>query len=792
MCPQCKFYIEKNGGCKHMTCQKCNHQFCWVCRSKWGSHNARSRKVLCAVHEINNKKFWGPNTPVRAATKAGALVLGVPAAAAAAAVAGTGLGAAVVLIKSGKGIRQLHRECKRKRKERKRAKLRETMGPTLTPARIGLSMKLIAGYHVLLIGFSNPKAMLARWARSHNAAALGGRWASNIGVHGRNRDGYMFYDLEIGGDCAGLSNLVYVHFEPPSLTRGHLLAQEGAPPRGEGEGGGGGWAADDLPAAMLRRVSGGTLPPFDTGLPRFDLVVVYDGGPRVSGGTLPRFDQSWAALPSSPSAEDRWPAGALSTPWFHREEGGERRRRRTWAGRLVVPGWGEGAPLFRTRMATVCAPSSEGGGGGPSGTGGGPRLRRRNSSRVLAGMGGYRPSSLSGSSTTSGRGSWSGIHDETWSEADSDIEEQEEGHTTMTTVLKNESEQNGGGHVSFHQKSKTSSGGTTNKDAQEEKNQNGCRLRVEQDEKSNTATCSFCNASQPHRCCGLVFHGKGSETDHDCNNKHSSESSLEDTISNAPPPENSFFFSDWSWAQGLTLMEEEQERGAAWVAGLNSNNTTVPITNDPGSVRSTSFRRATPCQPQTVPKEINRALPLNIIKQLHIGVPHDAVLNRIEREGIRKEEGQAWTLDDLFLEMDLEELKENETTCPGRHGLSEFPTPSPMWYCSRCYSKTGKQTGHPQGTIFYGCRTCDFDLCRVCYKELESAKARQEKTNDGQMAAVWSLDDVEEGDDGDEESGEDDDLLLEDAPFELLGVLIQKAIETTQWEVRSALVESGL
>jgi len=253
-----------------------------------------------------------------------------------------------------------------------------------------------------------------------------------------------------------------------------------------------------------------------------------------------------------------------------------------------------------------------------------------------------------------------------------------------------------------------------------------------------------------------------------------------------------FFFSDWSWAQGLTLMEEEQERGAAWVAGLNSNNTTVPITNDPGSVRSTSFRRATPCQPQRVPKEINRALPLNIIKQLHIGVPHDAVLNRIEREGIRKEEGQAWTLDDLFLEMDLEELKENETTCPGRHGLSEFPTPSPMWYCSRCYSKTGKQTGHPQGTIFYGCRTCDFDLCRVCYKELESAKARQEKTNDGQMAAVWSLDDVEEGDDGDEESGEDDDLLLEDAPFELLGVLIQKAIETTQWEVRSALVESGL
>ncbi|CAN0411220.1 unnamed protein product [Lampetra planeri] len=34
-CPSCHAQIEKNEGCLHMTCAKCNHSFCWRCLKAW-------------------------------------------------------------------------------------------------------------------------------------------------------------------------------------------------------------------------------------------------------------------------------------------------------------------------------------------------------------------------------------------------------------------------------------------------------------------------------------------------------------------------------------------------------------------------------------------------------------------------------------------------------------------------------------------------------------------------------------------------------------------------------------
>ena len=37
-CTNCSSTIEKNGGCNHMVCKKCRHEFCWVCMGPWKDH----------------------------------------------------------------------------------------------------------------------------------------------------------------------------------------------------------------------------------------------------------------------------------------------------------------------------------------------------------------------------------------------------------------------------------------------------------------------------------------------------------------------------------------------------------------------------------------------------------------------------------------------------------------------------------------------------------------------------------------------------------------------------------
>lgn len=54
-CPNCKAYIEKNGGCNHMTCNGCKYEFCWICGHEWKSHTGNAYE--CSTYKSwNNEK----------------------------------------------------------------------------------------------------------------------------------------------------------------------------------------------------------------------------------------------------------------------------------------------------------------------------------------------------------------------------------------------------------------------------------------------------------------------------------------------------------------------------------------------------------------------------------------------------------------------------------------------------------------------------------------------------------------------------------------------------------------
>lgn len=50
-CPRCHVCIEKNGGCNHMQCSRCKHDFCWMCLGDWKTHG--SEYYECSRYKEN-------------------------------------------------------------------------------------------------------------------------------------------------------------------------------------------------------------------------------------------------------------------------------------------------------------------------------------------------------------------------------------------------------------------------------------------------------------------------------------------------------------------------------------------------------------------------------------------------------------------------------------------------------------------------------------------------------------------------------------------------------------------
>ena len=125
-CPKCHVHIQKNGGCPHMTCSQCGHEFCWRCRGDYrpqngGYHNTElfpsPRRLRNAC---NSPSTWAKRVGIVTA----GLTVGLP-------LAGAALAASPVLLGVYHTGRSIQRAARRHRQraarrayERRRAEER--------------------------------------------------------------------------------------------------------------------------------------------------------------------------------------------------------------------------------------------------------------------------------------------------------------------------------------------------------------------------------------------------------------------------------------------------------------------------------------------------------------------------------------------------------------------------------------------------------------------------------------------------------------------------------------------